>query len=335
VKIIVLIPSLSNPFGLGYFYERAFRKLGHEVRILDAGAPDSLLWRLRAKFRTLLGWFAFPTTFPEASLNVARHWRPDLTVVVRCETLSPVAVAELSKASALGCCNIYPDSPFVIPGRGAPLLWEALREYRCVMTFSQGLVPVFKQLGARRVEWLPFAYDPGTHFPPAAEVAWDIPICYAGTWGPLQERWLEPLAPLGLRIFGNSWERLASGSPLVQSWVREEGRYEKMTGVLARSQVAFNVVRAEHGCAHSMKTFEIPACGGVMLTNRTPEQEMFFEDGRDCVFFDTPEEAFERASSLLGDPSRCRAIRAAALKAVAPHTYEERARSLIEMMERV
>lgn len=94
--------------------------------------------------------------------------------------------------------------------------------------------------------------------------------------------------------------------------------------------MVFNMVRAEHGCAHSMKTFEIPACGGFMLTNWTKEQAEFFEDDKDCVFFHTQEEMLDRAKYYISHDAQRRRIAEAGHAAVQPHSYVVRARQILD-----
>ena len=230
--------------------------------------------------------------------------------------------------------NIYPDNPFVIPGNSAMQMDESLRCYSTVFTFSKSLVPVFYQLGAKHVEWLPFGFDPATHSP-APPTSGELPpfdVAYLGAWGPIQERWLSPLVELGLRIFGPGWHHLASSSPLRACWEKGAGMGRHMASAISGAKITVNLTRAEHGCGHSMKTFEIPACGGFMLTNRTDEQMQFFADEKECVYFDTIDEMFVKAKYYVENADQRERIRLAGIKAVRGHAYENRAIALLKHM---
>lgn len=339
LTILIICPERPGEFGLAAFYASAFRSLGHRVHVIRDNNRQSFISETKSRVIRRFSRCTY-TGFPpdldgEHLLQNAAEIKPDLTVVIRCERLMANVIAGLSRYSRLGCVNIYPDAPFVIPGSGAVRLAEALGEYSAVFTFSRNLIPVFHQLGAGRVEWLPFAYDTEAH---RANMSGPLgpssfPIAYLGSWGPIQERWLQPLAPLGLRIFGGGWHHLPVGSPLRRCCMNGEGMGARMATAIENSSVTFNLVRAEHGCAHSMKTFEIPACGGFMLTNWTAEQEMFFQDGKECVFFNTVEEMVDKASYFLAHESQREKIRAAGMAAVAPHTYRRRASSLLGYLE--
>lgn len=326
--------------GLAHFYENAFRSLGHNVYRFPLNVDKGWSFRVISAINSKMvksGLYEFsPDLDGQDVISYAKRTKPDLSVVIRGERLKPETIHELDNISSIGCINIYPDNPFVIPGPRAALMMTSLREYKIILTFSKSLIPVFYQLGATRVEWLPFAYDPSIHYQidktknAFSEV---IPVSYVGTWGLMQEKWLKPLAKLGLKIYGNSWDYLMAGSPLRPCWVRGEGQGAAMSKVIANSKIVFNLVRAEHGCAHSMKTFEIPACGGFMLTNWTEEQAMFFEEGKECVFFRTMEGMLDKVEYYLFNEGERERIRHGGLVAVSGHTYEARALAIIKMIE--
>jgi spore maturation protein CgeB len=70
-----------------------------------------------------------------------------------------------------------------------------------------------------------------------------------------------------------------------------------------------------------------------MLTNRTEQQEALFEDGKECVFYDTMEEMIEKARYYLENESEREKIRQAGMEAVTPHTYRSSAVSLLRDMD--
>jgi spore maturation protein CgeB len=296
MKILLAVPYPSDSTGILQFYRRAFIKLGHDVKLVAISEQHSFRDRLRYQLARFSYSGLQPDWFGEALIQAADCFQPDLTIIGRAERLLPEPIRYLRERSPLGCINIYPDSPLVIPGKGAVGMLASLAEYSSVYTFSRTLVPVFYQLGARCVHWLPFGFDPETHrISPSSDSLLQTTVAYLGAWGPLQEAWLEPQASLGVGIYGPGWQHLRSGSPLRTAWRKGRGIGTEMSSAIAGADMVFNLVRAEHGCAHSMKTFEIPACGGFMLTNWTEEQAEFFEDGKHCVFFRTREEMLEKA----------------------------------------
>lgn len=331
LKILLAVPYPSESSGLIEFYRRAFVSLGHQVHLVSMSEKFGLRDRVRHQVARL-SYRGLPPDWDGASLiEAADRFKPDLVIIGRGERLRPEPIRHLRERSRLGCINIYPDSPLVIPGSGAVEMLPSMAEYTCVYTFSQALVPVFHQLGARCARWLPFGFDPKMHrIPSTPDPTLRSTVAYLGAWGPLQETWLEPLAPFSLSIYGPGWRHARRDSLVRAAWRVGRGTGPEMAAAIAGADMVFNMVRAEHGCAHSMKTFEIPACGGFMLTNWTKEQAEFFEDDKDCVFFHTQEEMLDRAKYYISHDAQRRRIAEAGHAAVQPHSYVVRARQILD-----
>ncbi len=341
MKILVVVSDPgAGEIGLGYLYAKAFSRLGHEVlvhpldrapvRLTLTGRALSRIKRMGPSGRYWTGRF-------EAELvKVASEYRPDVTLVFRCERLSIGTLSALKAHTVRALWNIYTDSPLLVPGVSCPGLKEMLEIYDTVFTMEPFAIPIFYQLGARRVEWLPFAHDPEQHYPgllTAQESSTYISsIAYLGTYGPLQTWWLIPLVPYGLKVWGNGWFRLAHSHPVRTCWQPGRGHGADMWKPIAGAKVVFNMCRAEHMCGHSMKTFEIPACGGLMVSNRTETQTRFFKDRQEAVFFDTREEAVDLIRFYLDHDRERERIRESGVRAVACHTYESRAKALLEYL---
>lgn len=288
---------------------------GHKVRYHIARVKYGGIW---------------PSANGNSLVRIAETFRPDLTIVIRGELLQSQPVERLRELSGVGCINIYPDSPFVIPGASAAKMCETLEKYTCIYTFSQSLVPVFEQLGAGTVSWLPFGFDPLMHrIVDNVDKNWMTNIAYLGAWGPIQEKWLEQLSPLGLAIYGPGWNHAKKNTGSFAAWREGRGVGGEMSNAICGAEIVFNLIRSEHGCAHSMKTFEIPACGGFMLTNWTEEQSIFFEDGKHCVYFHTKEEMIDKVKFYLKNSGLRRKIAEAGSIEVQKHSYIIRSKKIL------
>ena len=52
--------------------------------------------------------------------------------------------------------------------------------------------------------------------------------------------------------------------------------------------------------SHNMRSFEVPAVGGIMLAPDTKEHRLFFDNGREAIWFNGINEAIDKAKQLLG-----------------------------------
>ena len=78
-----------------------------------------------------------------------------------------------------------------------------------------------------------------------------------------------------------------------------------------------------------MRTFEIPASGGVMLASYTPELAEFFPEGEAAWYYREPHELDDLIDMLLRDRQTLERTRRLALQIAKNHTYDHRAESLL------
>jgi len=91
-------------------------------------------------------------------------------------------------------------------------------------------------------------------------------------------------------------------------------------------------VRRANRDDHVMRTFEIPACGGFMLTERSSTHEELFREDHEAGFFGSPDEFVAKVRSYLArDEDRAR-IAAEGHRKITQgrHTYSDRLADIIE-----
>lgn len=335
MKIALISPNKGVKFGLEVFYKDAFEKLGHEIHLLGMIDYSNRIVKEKERIYSRIGKMKRYGNAPYfQSQNLAdsiKKIQPELTIVFKCESMSPQLLSHIKDNTSVALWNIYPDHPFAIPGPGAVLLAPLLSLYDCVFTFSPTLLPVFYQIGAKEVQWLPFGYGENQLRPINPNPS--IPLAYFGAWGPIQERLLFELDEPELSIFGPNWAK-TKYSNVRKAWKENEGMGTKMTDMITDTQIIFNLVRAEHGAFHTMKTFEIPAGGGFLLSNYSPEQEMFFEAEKEMIFYNTIEEAKDKIAYYKKHPELRNKIRKAAQKRAKVHTYTNRAKQIMSYLEK-
>ncbi|HLY70249.1 MAG TPA: glycosyltransferase, partial [Puia sp.] len=68
---------------------------------------------------------------------------------------------------------------------------------------------------------------------------------------------------------------------------------------LRRYRVQLNLMRIHNINSYNMRSFEIPAVGGIMIAPDTPEHRMFFENGKEAIFFKNSGECLEKINCVL------------------------------------
>ena len=206
----------------------------------------------------------------------------------------------------------YPDLSFTAYGKYLP---EALKEYDWVFTTkSFGTKDLQKQLGITLRSYLPHAYDPDVHHPrkvtPAVWQAFGCDVSFIGGWSPKKEHILEQLITkrpqLNLKIWGDRWQNLRAESPL-----RPYTQFRAIMGIgyataISCSKINLgllqdNIPGASQGDRITSRTFHIPACGGLLLHERTPDLLDIFTEDEDCACFETIDELVQKIDELLAN----------------------------------
>ena len=201
-----------------------------------------------------------------------------------------------------------------------------------VFTFLNNLVPVFYRYGARRVCRVPFGYCRYTHLMSDEQLRnFDGRIYYFGTYGPLIEKWLQPLLKFNLVIHGHDWEN--AKSPAIRKAAMWDVAHDRKMSETASGQLVVNFIRAQHGAGHSLKTFELPAAGACVITNRSEEQLEFFPEDSNVSYFDTKSEMESLVREFIKSPERIRQKLHKRKSYLEKQSYHERAVIMLEELE--
>jgi spore maturation protein CgeB len=88
---------------------------------------------------------------------------------------------------------------------------------------------------------------------------------------------------------------------------------------------------ASQGDETTTRTFEIPACGGFMLHERSAELQELFEEDREVACFDGVEELTGKIAFYLANPdARERIARAGHARCVPAYSYDARMQGLLD-----
>jgi len=270
--------------------------------------------------------------FERALLATAEQTRPDVVLIVKGPYLRPRVLRQLRQMGAM-LVNFSTDDPFS-PVARYPYLRDAIAEYDVYATPRTANIPQLRAHGARKTPTVPFAYKPTVHFVDPEEPFDDAGECDLLFIGGADadrtqffRRIVELWPDVRLHLYGNYWNRDAVLARFSRGFAYGD-RYRTAT---RRATCTINLVRRLNRDGHVMRTFEVPACGGCMLAERTADHESFFEDGVDALFFDTPEDLVRQARMVTADPARRRAIAAAGHARVVRdrHTYRDRLETLL------
>jgi len=234
--------------------------------------------------------------------------------------------------------NINPDDPLNINSRGSTNanILESIGFFDLYCIWSKRLIDRLVDHGCRRVEYLPFGYDSDFHIPPLVNPRLELDaVSFVGAWDSEREAVLTSISDYQLRVFGNGWDRIPKSSPLRSRIVPKNIYRSELAEVMACSAVSLNLLRPQNMGSHNMRTFEIPAMGGLMLTTRTEEQQLFFPENEACFMYSNILELREKLDQAIKDKSLALRIRRRGVEYVQEHSYINRASMLLGIVSDV
>ena len=301
----------------GWGYRRVLEELGCEVEIFDFRkpffTPGASLPVVSALTRRI-NRRQMNAAFVEA---VARY-RPDVVFFLKGETIYESAIREVRQRFSPVLLQWYPDGPFNVENRNATKdSIASIPLFDIYYIYARSLMQPLREAGARRVEYLPFCYDPEMLKRPDAvtdedRAAFATDVVFAGTWEPMRQQWLERITEFDLSVWGNMWERVPPDNPLRALWKGNAVYGEQISKLFAVSKIHLNFLREQNHDSHNVRTLEIPGFGGFLLTQRSEEQAAdLYTEGREIACFHDVDELKEKIRYYLDHEDERVAIAAA------------------------
>ena len=333
-KVLVIGPS--NEGALPESCTRAFERLGMEVVRFDSERAQMQASRFAGNriLRRVLRPSLWNAVNREAA-EVAQCVRPALIFAVKCSFFHPETIRQIRKSLGVPFVNYYPDHPYIgirwDPREASALrrdLIDVLRQYSIVWMWERSLVERLRRDGVE-AKYLPFAVDPELFRPQSGAEGLHCDVCgrqhqvvFVGTRTRARHREINCIVKHEVAIWGNGWSRVRESTSGQRIHAPVYGT--KLAKIYGAAPVSLNVLNAENLSGPNMRTFEVPASGGVMLARYSDAQAEFFPENEAAAYYRSPEELDAKIDWLLGDTELRERIRRNAVRLAASQTYDHR-----------
>jgi hypothetical protein len=339
---------------------RALRRLGHEVEGIDTyerwrQAP----WAQRqAQRRFCRG--SVVDALNQDVVQAARAFRPDLVWAEKQEFLREETLDDMSRLGAR-LAHYTPDPYFSLSWKRTRVMDRAIGRFDVLLYCKSYERADYEALGKPLV-YMPLGYCDEVHRPlPSEDPRWSCDVGFLGGWEPRRERMLRAVAQsgVGMRIWGGHWDFLRDGGwslrrriVLGQLAGREPFKIRKdellaaalqggevyaddYARALTGSRIGVGFLREVCPDQHTTRTFEIPACGSLLLADRTEEHQAFFEEGIEAEFFSSEAELVDKVRHYArNDRARRRVAGAGRRRCIAGrYAYVHRLRDALGELE--
>jgi spore maturation protein CgeB len=341
---------------------RAFERLGYNVHGVDTVEPLRRASWLGRHLRRRLQSDSVVGKINRSVVEAARAFRPDIVWGEKQEFLRAETIAELRK---LGATTVHftPDPYFSLYWKRTRLMDAAMGAFDALVYCKSYERKEYEALGKPLV-YMPLGFCDEVHRPlPSDDPQWRCAVGFLGGWEPRREHLLHAVAAAGidLKIRGGYWQflrdgkwtlrrhiilkQLAGGDPfrihrdeiLTSAWQSSEVYDDDYARALTGSRIGLGFLRKVCPDQHTTRTFEIPACGSMLLADRTDEHREFFEEGKEAEFFASPAEMLEKVKFYSGnETARARIAQAGYARCIeGRYAYVHRLRTALESVHRL
>jgi spore maturation protein CgeB len=300
----ILYFGTQDPTSTGRFYAKALEDLGHCVQSFDPlyFHSENGLEKIFIKLRkaplqsrvTLIG---------EALLALCRKEKFDWLFVLSESFLDPEILQALRKENPGILLTFHSHDNLFCKGiLKSKHFFDSVKEYDVVFTNKTQNVSRYEQLGARQCYFIPSAYEPTIHRPIPDEKSLYgtmLEVSFVGTYDGSRDKYVEAAGWEHLQVWGNGWKRYPKYFSHRDA-IRPRAVYaSEFADVVSHSRINLGLLREEADDRHTIRTFEIPACGGFQLAPRNEEILTFFDENKEIACFGSLEEMKEKIAYFL------------------------------------
>lgn len=265
----------------------------------------------------------------------ACSFRPDLILVVSGNLISAHALQTVRNETKATLYHFYGED-FFNPLNTTNTLRQSAYFYDHLFTTKSFNLPELAAIGLKQVSFLPHGYRPNCHFPVTISEAdrqeYGSDLAFVGTWESERASKLAQLKEFDLRIWGAAWNK--TGKELgLRGAIQNRAVYcDEMSRVFNASKINLAFLRKANRDRHTSRTFEIPACGGFQLSERTDEVLGFFEESKEIECFESVVELKDKTRYYLRHEAQRQRIASDGMARVqrSAYSYTDRLQTILE-----
>jgi spore maturation protein CgeB len=346
---LLISGSRKNTNTISYFFTRNFPGTFEWELLTFSDAYADL--SSRAYYRVLNRFY--PSRLVDKAdtvfLQQVEEFKPTIILIFKGMEISSRSLKKV-KAMGIKLVNYNFDHPFKFfsAGTGNRFVKEAIPWYDLHITYSAAIERELQKEYNVKTALLPFAYSLANgEFEEILKD--DRPeinrACFVGNPDHLRVVVIQKLIKEGipLDVYGFGWEKHFESDESITiyppkkaySYWPDQLEFWK---VLRQYRVQLNFLRPHNEDSHNLRSFEIPAAGGIMLAPDSTEHRTYFTPDKEIFLFKDFGSCLEKCRMIMNfAPEKVAEIRLAARKrsVESNYSYEHRTRQLLEILKTV
>ncbi len=333
----ILIVGSKSDYAIERYYMKYLQELGAEVYHYPSA---DIIFNYHSK--NLINKVLFKTKIKTnyhivniELINIAYKFKPDVILIFKGMEIFPETLNKLRKDFMLA--NYNPDHPFIIsgPGSGNNNVTEGVGLYHLHFCYQKSLQKQIENSFRIPTVFLPFAVETtDIEYRNPDDIEEIYRVCFQANPDQYRVNKLELLTESGIEVdvYGHGWEktRLKFNKKVNIQEIATRSDFWKKN---QEYRIQLNLFREHTLDSHNMRTFEIPAVGGIQLSPYSKEQEDFFKDGKEIFFFRDDKEMVTLAHRVMAfEKNKALEVRMAGRKRFmeSGYTFADRANTVYD-----
>ncbi|MAU58434.1 MAG: hypothetical protein CMC33_02095 [Flavobacteriaceae bacterium] len=225
--------------------------------------------------------------------------------------------------------NIFPDNPFEVnyfKDISNKNILDCIKYFDHSFIYSKKILrKLNKNYPNKKFSYLPFAHDSKIHKIDKNKNKKKFDLSFIGTADERRYKIIKELKNFKIILGGDGWDRYKLSKNITYINNVDAKKFAKTINL---SKVTLNILRKQNYSSHNMKTFEIPSMGGLMITERSLEQEIFFPENKACLMYNNLKELKSKIKNLKIDSKRYKKIIERGYKLAQKNSYKHRTKFL-------
>ena len=234
--------------------------------------------------------------------SIGSNDRYDLVWIDKGVFIDPVILRRLKRNDNI-LVHFTPDTAFL--HNQSKLFYDALPVYDYCITTKSFERNLYQNHGVRHLLFCTQGFDPRLHHS-YHEYSQKDGIAFIGKHDSWREKIISTLLDedLDIKLAGADWKHFATKNRHRSNLkFYGEGLFgEDYAKLVSGSLIGLGLLAKKFPEKHTTRSFEIPACGTAMATERNDEMESFYKED-EVIFFSRPSELVDKIKMALADPT--------------------------------
>ena len=276
-------------------------------RNLDIKVEHLYTNKIKSNFLTkVLHKLRIPQDFDRINQRIEKanaKYRPDIIFIVKGNSIYPWTLKRLKKTNPNGKVVSFSNDNMNLWHNKSLYYHLGLSYYDLVVSINIEAYKDIEDVFDGKVLYLDKSFSTKYHYPEGLDKT--ISVVFIGSYERERYEDLQFLADHGIKIevFGNMWDKISNDKKNKNLKIHfDDVVADDYRKTICLSKITLGFLRKINSDTQTSRTFEIPACGGFMLMERTENQQRLFEEGKEAEYFSSKEELLSKIKHYLSHP---------------------------------